>query len=237
VVPLKSVGEKFAVNLPEFQAQQAFVHLLTKSDLLCHFWTRNLLEKRCVLTEEKLYEMGDRLEHIAQKSLRHLLQETCVSKSSAAKVTKLLKLRPCKVTAVHSLQPRDPASRIHFCNWFLQSVHGGEVDPHLIFSREKLIIAQLVKRFPIVYRTRSFITVFTRVRHGSYLERDESSPHHHTLFSYDPILSTAAWSADLCLPFRISDENFVLIFHIHNSCYMLRPSHSPSHDHQHLAAY
>jgi hypothetical protein len=28
------------------------------------------------------------------------------------------------------LQPGDPASRINFCNWFSQSVHDGEVDPH-----------------------------------------------------------------------------------------------------------
>jgi hypothetical protein len=44
---------------------------------------------------------------------------------------KLLKLQPYKAAVVHALQPRDSASRINFCNWFLQSVHDG--DPHLTF--------------------------------------------------------------------------------------------------------
>jgi hypothetical protein len=34
-----------------------------KSGLQGHFWTRNLLRKRRVLTEEKLDEIGSRLEH------------------------------------------------------------------------------------------------------------------------------------------------------------------------------
>jgi hypothetical protein len=35
------------------------------------------------------------------------------------------------------LQPRDPASRIHFCSWFLQSVVEGEIDPQLPFFSDK----------------------------------------------------------------------------------------------------
>jgi hypothetical protein len=43
---------------------------------------------------------------------------------------KLLKLQLYKVTVVHILQACDSARRINFCNWLLQSVHDGEVDPH-----------------------------------------------------------------------------------------------------------
>jgi len=32
---------------------------------------------------------------------------------------------------------------------------------------EKLIVAQLVNKFPTVYRTRKFITIFTRARYWS----------------------------------------------------------------------
>jgi hypothetical protein len=81
-----------------------------------------------VLTEEKLDEVGARLQDTPQKSLRRLAQETGISKSSAAKATKLHELRPSKATAVHDFQPRDPTSRINFSNWFLQSVLDGEVD-------------------------------------------------------------------------------------------------------------
>jgi hypothetical protein len=67
------------------------------------------------------------------KSLRHLAEETSISILSAAKVMNLLKPWLYRVIVVHSLLPRDSARRIDFCNWFLQSVPGGEVDPHLTF--------------------------------------------------------------------------------------------------------
>jgi hypothetical protein len=49
--------------------------------------------KRRVLTEEKLDEIGARLEHTPRKSLKRLAQETGVSKSSARTATQLLKLK------------------------------------------------------------------------------------------------------------------------------------------------
>jgi hypothetical protein len=47
--------------------------------------------------------------------------------------TQLLQRRPYKATEIHALQPRDPAIRIRFCSWFLQSVVEGETDPQLTF--------------------------------------------------------------------------------------------------------
>jgi hypothetical protein len=57
-----------------------------------------------------------------------------VSKCSARRATQLLKLRPYKTTVIHALQPRDSASRVCFCSWFLQSVFEGESDLQLTFS-------------------------------------------------------------------------------------------------------
>jgi hypothetical protein len=34
---------------------------------------------------------------------------------------------------MHALQPHDPASRVHFCSWFLQSFVKGEVNQQLAF--------------------------------------------------------------------------------------------------------
>jgi hypothetical protein len=87
-----------------------------------------------VPTEEKLYDIGARLEHTPRKSLKHLTEWTGVSKSSARRTTQLLKLRSYKATVPHALQPRDPASKFHFCNQFLQFVVEGEIDPLLTFS-------------------------------------------------------------------------------------------------------
>jgi hypothetical protein len=70
--------------------------------------------KRRVLTEEKLDDIGARLEHTPRKSLKRLAQEAGVSKFSARTATQLLKLRPYKTTVIHALQPRDPTIRFLF---------------------------------------------------------------------------------------------------------------------------
>jgi hypothetical protein len=56
------------------------------------------------------------LVHLQRKSLEKLAQNADVLVSSARTPTKLLKLCPYKITQVHSLQPRNPATRINFCN-------------------------------------------------------------------------------------------------------------------------
>jgi hypothetical protein len=38
---------------------------------------------------------------------------------------------------MHALQSSHPASRVHFCSWFLQSVPESEIDPKLIFFSDK----------------------------------------------------------------------------------------------------
>jgi response regulator of citrate/malate metabolism len=55
-----------------------------------------------VLTKEKLDDIGARLEHTPRKSLKHLAQDTGVSKSSARRARELLWLRPYKTTVVHA---------------------------------------------------------------------------------------------------------------------------------------
>jgi hypothetical protein len=77
---------------------------------------------------------GARLEHTPRKSLKRLAQETGVSESSVRMGTQLLKLRPYKRTVIHNLQPRDSASRVRFCRWFIQSVVEGDLVPQLTYS-------------------------------------------------------------------------------------------------------
>jgi hypothetical protein len=55
-----------------------------------------------VLTEEKLADTGARLEHTPTKSLKHLVGETGVSKSSTRIPTQLLKLTTYKKTLLHT---------------------------------------------------------------------------------------------------------------------------------------
>jgi hypothetical protein len=86
-----------------------------------------------VLTEEKLDDIGARLEQAPRKSLQRLAQEIGVQKSSARGATQLLKLRPYKTTILHALQSHDPDDMVKFYSWFLQSVVEGEIDPQLKF--------------------------------------------------------------------------------------------------------
>jgi hypothetical protein len=92
-----------------------------------------------VLTEEKLDDIGARLENTPRKSLKHLAPETRVSKSSARTATQLLKLRLYKTTVIHALQPRSSVSRVHFCSWFPQAVIESEIDLQLTFFLTKLL--------------------------------------------------------------------------------------------------
>jgi hypothetical protein len=80
-----------------------------------------------VLTEKKLGDIWARLEHTPTESLKCLAQETGVSMSSARMKTELLNLKPYKTTVIRALQRCDPASRVHFCSWFLQSATGGGI--------------------------------------------------------------------------------------------------------------
>jgi hypothetical protein len=66
------------------------------------------------LTEEKLDVTGAILERTPRKSLKRVVEETGVSKSSARRATQLPKLRPYKTTVIHALEPRNTASRVAF---------------------------------------------------------------------------------------------------------------------------
>jgi hypothetical protein len=91
-----------------------------------------------VLTEEKLDNIGARLETSPRKSLKRLAPEMNVLKTSARKVTKLLKLQVNKTTVVHTLKEHDPVTRIHFCNWFIWFVHDAQVDSQLVNTQALL---------------------------------------------------------------------------------------------------
>ena len=62
---------------------------------------RKVYRRRHVLTKETLDQIGERLEHTLQKSLKRLLQETGVSVSSVQRATKLLKLR-IRIVNIHT---------------------------------------------------------------------------------------------------------------------------------------
>ncbi|PSN32373.1 hypothetical protein C0J52_25571 [Blattella germanica] len=91
---------------------------------------------RHVLTEEKL-KIGQTLQRSPRKSLSRLSQETGVSQFSAWNATRLLKLKPYKITVVQELQPCDTVNRVTFCNWVFDKVNDGSMDLKLIFCTDE----------------------------------------------------------------------------------------------------
>jgi response regulator of citrate/malate metabolism len=75
---------------------------------------KNPDRKRTVLTEETLDDSDARLETSPRKSLKWLAQETGVSRTSARRATKLLKLWSYKKTVVHALKEHVLVVRINF---------------------------------------------------------------------------------------------------------------------------
>ena len=95
---------------------------------------RNINRRRHVLKEETLDDIGERLEHTPQKSVKRLSQETGVSLSSVQRATKLLmNLKSYKIPVVLALHQPDPNKRLRFCNWVLEMVNYGELDAKEMF--------------------------------------------------------------------------------------------------------
>jgi hypothetical protein len=68
------------------------------------------------------------------KISKRLAQQTAVSKSTARTAAQLLKLEHYKTPVIHAAC--NPASRAHFCSWFLQPVIEGKINPQLTFFTE-----------------------------------------------------------------------------------------------------
>jgi hypothetical protein len=107
-------------RVPSRQTIHNLVNILRSTGLL--IYQKQNISTQCLLMRSYvLDDIRARLEHTPRKSLKRLAQETDVSKSSARKATQLLKLRTYKTTVIHTLQPHDPAIRVHFFSWFLHS--------------------------------------------------------------------------------------------------------------------
>jgi hypothetical protein len=101
------------------------------------FLDKKYTRQNAVLTEETLDENGARLEHLPCKSLARLAKQAQVSKTTTWRATKNLHLRPIKITQVQVIEEGDYGRRTHFCNWFLQAVHDGVLDPKLMFFTDE----------------------------------------------------------------------------------------------------
>jgi hypothetical protein len=63
-------------------------------------------------------------------------RQSGVSVGSAWTATKLLHIRPYKITVVPEIKLVD-YERVRFCNWFIYHVHDGLFDPKLTFFTDE----------------------------------------------------------------------------------------------------
>ncbi|PSN47189.1 hypothetical protein C0J52_07875, partial [Blattella germanica] len=92
--------------------------------------------KRTVLTEEKLDDIAACFEQLPHKSLS-TYQQVGVSTSSVWNATKLLKFKPYTIGRVHKHFETDYGQRLQFCNWYLQSMNDGCLDPQTLFCTDE----------------------------------------------------------------------------------------------------
>jgi hypothetical protein len=90
-----------------------------------------------VLTKEKFHKTGAILEHPPHKSLTQLAQQAQVSMITMLKVARKLCLLPLKIRQVQATEEGYYRGRMYFCNWFLQAVHDGLLNPKLTFFTEE----------------------------------------------------------------------------------------------------
>jgi transposase len=107
-------GHKFCDE--KIPSRQTIHNLINKLRTMGLLIDKKQKHKHQVLTDEKLDDIGARLEHTSRKSLKHLAQETGVPNSSTEVATQLLKLRSYKMAEINALQPHDSASRVRFCS-------------------------------------------------------------------------------------------------------------------------
>jgi hypothetical protein len=128
VILWENVGQNVVADFSrsQVQAKQASAHLLIKSRLLGYLQTRNQLPTISAFTNETRRNRSYVRTHLIEitDSGKFLALRPDISKPMTSKATDLLKY-PYKVTGILALQPRNPASRVNFCNLFLSSVHEG----------------------------------------------------------------------------------------------------------------
>jgi len=95
------------------------------------------IRRSSVLTQEKLELISQTMQNTPTTSLRRLAARTNTSLSSSYRAVKKLKLFPYKIMVVQELKPVHHVARVAFCEWMLQSVNDGEVDPFSVLYTDE----------------------------------------------------------------------------------------------------
>jgi len=98
---------------------------------------------------------------------------------------------------------------------------------------EKLIVTQLLKKFPAFYGTPRFITLFTTARHWSlcWAIWIRSTTYHPISIHSNITFPSTPRSSELSPTFVITDQHFERIYHRSHERYVPRPSHHPWFNH------
>jgi len=105
---------------------------------------------------------------------------------------------------------------------------------------EKLVVLQLVKKFPEFYGSRKFITVFTRFYHLSLFWAslfESMLPTDFPKIRFNSILPSIPVSCKWFLSLSFSHQKRLYTSPLFHTCYMSRLSHSPWFYHVHATSF
>jgi len=119
----------------------------------------------------------------------------------------------------------------------LKIKHTHLLTPYSTVLLEKLTDSELVKKFPIFYRTQRFITAFTNARHlslsGAWSIQSTPTTSHFLKTHLNIVFPFKSGSSKCPIYIRFPHQNSVCTSLLPHTCYMPRPSHSSRFYHPH----
>lgn len=90
-----------------------------------------------VRTPEVVANIADVIGRSPTKSTRRLSQQTGISRTSCRRILHGLKMYAYRVSVVHELKPVDLVKRVRYCQWVLENISEGFLDPFLFISTDE----------------------------------------------------------------------------------------------------
>lgn len=136
---IMSVREKFLEKYPEGRvpAKSTIQDLIKKWRTTGNVSNMKRDKQLTVRTPEAVANVQTIIGRSPSKSTRRLSQQVGISRTSCRRILHGLKMHAYRVSVVQELKEVDLARRVRYCQWVLQEIAEGNVDPFLFISTDE----------------------------------------------------------------------------------------------------